>query len=431
MKQRSKKLFLTLSLSLCACLCVHAADKKGGVSEKDKIRAIVGATVFPVSGPRIRRGTVIWKNGKIIDVGSEIEVPKGAEVIDGNGKYVCPGFVSLSAAGVGASRGQGDLEHSLDPYDRNVEICLAHGITTIHAIDTFPTSGFSAERGVRPESRNAVVKMTYRDLDGMMVKEPALYYYSLPSRQLASELHRVRDEFRRAKEFLKAVEEAKKKKAKPPRLSSSIAQEVAVIQNVRPTVITPFSTKQVEFALELKDEYKFDLILSTPDGFWPRAKELASRSIPVLVKTRGPDFNFNLRDDLVEKGGMIPLRRAAAFRKAGVLTGILPYRRSINTSGLAGRGLETLALDAAFGVRGGLTNDEALATITLDAAKILGVDKRLGSLEKGKDADLLIMNAHPLDYRSFVLKAYVNGKEYFDREKSRIFREVPVQEGKL
>ena len=61
---------------------------------------------------------------------------------------------------------------------------------------------------------------------------------------------------------------------------------------------------------------------------------------------------------------------------------------------------------------------------------LLGVDDRLGSLEKGKDADLLILSGHPLDYRSFVLKAFINGKLYYDREKSRIFREVPLTRDK-
>ena len=74
--------------------------------------------------------------------------------------------------------------------------------------------------------------------------------------------------------------------------------------------------------------------------------------------------------------------------------------------------------------------EEALKAITLNPARILGVDDRLGSLEKGKDADLLILSGHPLDYRSFVLKAFINGKLYYDREKSRIFREVPLTRDK-
>jgi CheY-like chemotaxis protein len=83
-------------------------------------------------------------------------------------------------------------------------------------------------------------------------------------------------------------------------------------------------------------------------------------------------------------------------------------------------------IDAAFAVRGGMSNEEALKAITLNPARTLRVDDRLGSLEKGKDADLLILSGHPLDYRSFVLKAFINGKLYYDREKSRIYREIPL-----
>ena len=73
-----------------------------------------------------------------------------------------------------------------------------------------------------------------------------------------------------------------------------------------------------------------------------------------------------------------------------------------------------------------MSNEDALKAITLNPARTLRVDDRLGSLEKGKDADLLILSGHPLDYRSFVLKAFINGKLYYDREKSRIYREIPL-----
>ncbi|MEE3181193.1 MAG: amidohydrolase family protein, partial [Planctomycetota bacterium] len=127
-----------------------------------------------------------------------------------------------------------------------------------------------------------------------------------------------------------------------------------------------------------------------------------------------------------EKGQMAPVRRPAAFARSGCMVAILPYRRGITLAGLAGRDLATLHVDAAFAIRGGMSNEEALKAITLNPARILRVDDRLGSLEKGKDADLLILSGHPLDYRSFVLKAYINGKLYYDRSKSRIFREIPM-----
>ena len=160
------------------------------------------------------------------------------------------------------------------------------------------------------------------------------------------------------------------------------------------------------------------------------ASELAAANVPVLVKSRGRDFDFNTTGPVFEKGQMAPVRRPAAFARAGCLVSILPYRRGITLSGLAGRDLATLHVDAAFAIRGGMSNEEALKAITLNPARILRIDDRLGSLEKGKDADLLILSGHPLDYRSFVLKAFINGKLYYDREKSRIFREVPLTRDK-
>ena len=116
---------------------------------------------------------------------------------------------------------------------------------------------------------------------------------------------------------------------------------------------------------------------------------------------------------------------------SGALVGILPYRRTVMLSGLAGRDLTVLPLEAAFAVRGGMSEDDALKAITLNPAKILRIDDRVGSLEKGKDADLLILSGHPLDYRAHVLKAIINGKVYYDRSKSRLFEQVPVPKRKL
>jgi len=86
-------------------------------------------------------------------------------------------------------------------------------------------------------------------------------------------------------------------------------------------------------------------------------------------------------------------------------------------------------LEAAFAMRGGADAQAALESITLTPAKILGMDKRIGSLEPGKDADILILTGEPLDYRSFVDKTFINGKLYYDRSKSSFYDRIHVQKG--
>jgi imidazolonepropionase-like amidohydrolase len=93
---------------------------------------------------------------------------------------------------------------------------------------------------------------------------------------------------------------------------------------------------------------------------------------------------------------------------------------SISLNGLAGRDLTSLPLEAAFAVRGGASERKALAAITIAPAKLLGVDDRIGSVEVGKDADLLILNGPPLDYRTYVETALVNGRVAYRRGEARV-----------
>jgi hypothetical protein len=290
--------------------------------------------------------------------------------------------------------------------------------------------GFGQDGPLSGGANSAIIKLTRGDLGGMLVREPAMNYFSLPTRQLELNYFLMRERFNQAKKYLASRAEARAKKAKEPKLSSSLKLYVAVLENTRPTVFSPANNHEVKIVLSLSKEYGFDVVLNEPKDAWMMAAELAAGNVPVLVKSRGRDFDFNTTGPVFEKGQMAPVRRPAAFARAGCLVSILPYRRGISLSGLAGRDLATLHVDAAFAVRGGMSNEDALAAITLNPARILRVDDRLGSIEKGKDADLLILSGHPLDYRSFVLKAFINGKLYYERDKSRIFREVPLTRDK-
>jgi adenine deaminase len=92
--------------------------------------------------------------------------------------------------------------------------------------------------------------------------------------------------------------------------------------------------------------------------------------------------------------------------------------------GLAGRDLMTLPMEAAFAIRGGLQQDAALRAITVDAAEMLGVDHRLGSIEVGKDANIIVCDGDLFHYRSFVQWAVVDGKMMYDKQQSSYFAHI-------
>ncbi|MEO0481118.1 MAG: amidohydrolase family protein, partial [Planctomycetota bacterium] len=97
---------------------------------------------------------------------------------------------------------------------------------------------------------------------------------------------------------------------------------------------------------------------------------------------------------------------------------------SVGLGGILGQDLNTPHVDAAYAVRGGLPNRQGLRLLTLDAARIMNVESRVGSIEPGKDADILILDGDPLHYRTFVQTAYVNGRVVYEKDAESFFRHL-------
>ena len=393
----------------------------------EAVTAIVNATVLPVSGPTIRRGTVIIRGAKIDAVASELPPPSGAAVVDAGGKYVTPGLVAIEASGIGVGGTDGNIADSLDPYQLALRVALASGITTANVIETPFFGFFGDETTAISGASSAILKLTHGDLASMLLREPGLNYFAVPTRQVELNLFRMRESFRKASEHLKALKEAEAKKAQPPRAPPELGPYITILENQRPTVVAATTPEQILDVLEIREKYPFDVVISRPDEGYPLARDLALKGIPVLLKARGADFNFDLTRPILDEQGLIPIRLPSAFAEVGVNVSILPYRRGVSLDGLAGRDLTSLNLEAAFAVKGGLDEARALEAITLNPARVLKIADRVGSLEKGKDADVLIWSRHPLDFRAFVEKAYINGKLYYEREKSPLFREIPLR----
>ena len=121
--------------------------EKDAEEDKEKVLVIRGGDIQTVTNGMIREGTIVIRDGKIEGMGTDVEVPEDATVIDATGKRLTPGFVALDVSRIGLSRSDGELSDSLDPFDRNMKLALGVGITTA----AVRTSGSSGRRGFRSD----------------------------------------------------------------------------------------------------------------------------------------------------------------------------------------------------------------------------------------------------------------------------------------
>lgn len=432
---------------------------------KGKVLAIVGGDVVTVTHEVIRGGTVLVKDGKILRVGQDVPVPAGATVLDAKGKYVTPGFVALSMSGVGVratAAGIGGpapapgapgrttkLADQLDPYDRSMKFCLGVGITTgCVEMDAgggrrFGRDGVEDETQVCPccglailptepirpaapttpmPRRHVVLKLSYGDLGTMLVKEEPFYH--LPGTGLAGGLNRFnwRETLRQARKYLKDQAEhealtAAGESSRPPR--KPVSDEILALVKKDVALRTDASSvDQIRDMIKLARELDYRLVLENPHEAWLLPEELAEAKTSVVLTPRSRRRAQPGREDT--SGSSI--ETSAFLEKAGVPFAIATQMNSVSLDGVyGGRDLTGFPIEAAFAVRGGCSEKAALAALTIQPARILGMDNRIGSIEEGKDADLLILDGPPLDYRTYVEKAVVAGEVRYDRFKDRVY----------
>ena len=379
--------------------------------EKDPPIAIVGGDIYTVSGPILREGTIIVRDGKIESVGSDVPIPDGAKVIDAKGRVVAPGFVAARCYKVGMSRrgrATGSLADALDPFAFSVNLALASGITTAYVPGH--SRGSSLIRGT-----SAIIKMTEGELENMLVREPAAITMSFSGASPSAKFD-LKQQLRRAVEHARKVKEALASGKKPPRDTRADAL-LPLIRGEIPARITADRADDILAALELADEFGIRIVLEGAYEAWIVAEEISRRDVSLVITPRQKVHP----DETRERRTGSNIRSPAILRKAGVPFSILSPTSSLQTWGVAGQDMVNLPIDAAFAVGRGLDERTALEAITLSPARALGVGDRVGSLEPGKDADIIILDGHPLDFRAFVTLTMINGKVYYEKSENPLF----------
>ena len=392
----------------------------------DKWVALVGGDVETVTKGRLKGATVLIRNDKIHRIGTEVEIPEGATKIDCTGHLILPGFVACSARGLGVSsfRSSRKIADAVDPFQEQINLALASGITSTY-VESGMGGGIFGGRTSGTAAPSAVLKMTYGDLEGMVVIEPAAVQLSQWVSGTASERFAIRENFAQARDHLEKVKDYEARKAagktgakeNPPTPPAGRESYVKLLKGETIARMSAARADEIRRALQLVNDFKFKCVLTDVVEGWTLADEIGRARCWCVVTPRrkmSADKNSN------QPSGW-SIEQCAQLRKSGVKFGITALTPSISTGGIAGRDLMNLNLEAGFAIRGGCDAQGALESLTIAAAEICGVDTRVGSIEEGKDADLIVLDGDPFDYRTFVLKTFVNGRLMYDKSKADVF----------
>jgi len=384
--------------------------------------AIVGGRVVPITGEPVDDGTVLIEAGKIVAVGRDVSVPGAARVIDAAGSWVLPGFVEAHGHVGVHEEGEGwagnDTNEMTEPVTAHVRALDAINPADIGFRDAI--SGGILAVNVNPGSGNpiggqtAALKCWGRTVDEMLLKAPAGMKSALgenpkrvyseqkktPSTRLgvaavirgalvdaANYLQRIDAEQRKPEAERKPVDRDLKLEA----LGKVLRREIPWRQHCH-------RADDIATALRIAEEFGYRLVIDHGTEAHLLADVLAARDIPVII---GPLLTSRSKVELRNRSLANPGKLAAAGVTIAITTDhpVVP--------------IHFLAYQAGLAVKHGLDRDTALAALTINPARIVGVDDRVGSIEPGKDADVAIWSGDPLDVPSRVERAFVDGVEIY------------------
>jgi hypothetical protein len=382
-------------------------DKKRKKKKKDRYLVLKCGTLHTVTEGDLYGMTVLAKNGKIARIGRHVDWPLGDDVevaeLDASGFHVYPGLVAVSG---GNLLGGEPPDDTTDVYGLTMTIGLAAGITTA-------------------VSGNTAAKLTFGGVEDMTVKRD-LFFTLAYSSDNPEGRYNVRKELEKARQHVRDVQafhEAKKTdpKAKEPEKPKGQAEQY--VKLIRGEIIASSDAGAAQDLLdiaELARRYGFRAVVRGAHEAWIVAPQVSRAGLSAVITPR----STVMRDDRLNRPNGSSIENAAILHQHGVPFAVIPQISSITTWGLAGRDLLHLNMEAAFAVRGGLPEDAAIRAITIDAARILGIDHRVGSIEIGKDADFVVTDGDLLHYMTHSRWTIVNGRVVYDKDKEPLFEHI-------
>jgi len=387
--------------------------------------AIVGGRVVPVTGSDIDGGTVLVSAGKIAAVGRDVAIPDGARVIDATGRWVLPGFIEAHGHVGVHEEAEGwagsDTNELTEPVTAQVRALDAINPADLGFRDA--VSGGVLAVNVNPGSGNpiggqtAALKCWGRSVDEMLLKAPAGMKAALgenpkrvygerkqtPSTRLGTAAV-IRGALVDAANYLAKLDAEQRKpedERKPVDRDLKLEALGLVLRREIPWRQHCHRADDIATALRIANEFGFRLVIDHGTEAHLLADILAARDIPVII---GPLFTSRSKVELRNRSLANPGKLAAAGVTIAITTDhpVVP--------------INFLVHQASLSVKHGLDRDVALQALTINPARIIGIDDRLGSIEPGKDADLVIWSGDPLDVLSRVERALMDGEEIYTYE---------------
>jgi imidazolonepropionase-like amidohydrolase len=414
---------------MTACLILLATWCTG--ADPSETLVFRGATIWPASGAPIENGILVVQDGKIIAIGAadQVTVPPDARVLDMSGKTIIPGLVDTHShigiyprpavpANQDGNEATGPVTpgiramDAIDPDDPGIRMALSGGVTTAN---------------IMPGSSNVIGGQTiYVKLRGRTIEEMKIPTTKVVGglkmangenpkgygrRQLAPATRMKvaalqREQFIKAREYQKkwqAYQKARDAGEKPksvPERDLALEPLVEVLERKRTVHFHSHRADDLMTAARIAEEFGFELVLHHVTEGYRVADHLAQHHIPCsLTLVDSPGGKLEAAAIIEESAGIL--------HKAGI-------KLAINTDDFI-TDSRIFLRTASAAIRGGIPDEEVLKAVTLNPAEMLHLEDRIGSLEKGKDADFVILTGPPFSTYTHVLETYIDGKRVFDR----------------
>ena len=378
--------------------------------------AIQAEMIYPVGASPIQNGVILIENGKIKKIGAaaEIKIPENYTIQ--TGKIATPGFIDartvIGMSGVlNIAVDQDQLEKSspiqpelraidaYNPYETLVSVARSYGVTTIHTGHGIGAL-VSGQTMIAKTKNGTTDQVTINPfcMLAMTIGPSVSEHFSSPGTK-AKQVAMIRTELMKAQQYLKKMTTTDSNKL--PDFDLKMDALSKLLKGEIKAVITANTAVDIMNAIRLAKAFNFKLVLDGAAEAYRLTNEIKAAKAEVILhatmaRNEGDMLNMNRESAAILTAAGIPVSIESGYE------GYVPKTRIV-------------LLEAAVALANGLSFNDALASITINPAKVLGIDKKLGSLEIGKDADIVLFNGDPFEYTSQVTAVMIDGEWAFQK----------------